>query len=108
MTKINHSLGVIAAAAVGVLAAVGMLMVIMLVVVEPAGAAFPGKNGKFAWVSTRDGNEEIYTMNAGTSREDRATLKRLTNSPAPDLDPAFSPDGSKIVFSTTERDGNQE
>lgn len=108
MAKTNQSLGTLATAAAGVLAAVGMLMAIMLVVGDPAGAAFPGKNGKIAFVSNRDGNEEIYTMNAGTSREDRATLKRLTNSPAPDLDPAFSPDGSKIVFSTTERDGNQE
>src|SRR5919112_4745685 len=57
--NLNHLGVALAAAAAGVLAAVGMLM-LMLVVVEPAGAAFPGQNGKIAFVS----NSEIFTVNA--------------------------------------------
>ena len=59
-------------------------------------------NGKIAFASDRDGNEEIYAMNAnGTGQT------RLTNNPATDDEPAFSPDGSKIAFHST-RDGNLE
>ncbi len=59
--------------------------------VNPAPPSYP--NGKVAFASNRDGNGEIYTMNAnGTG------LARLTNSPASTGDPAFSPDGSKVAF----------
>ena len=48
-------------AATVVLAAVGMLMLTILVVeAEPAEATFPGQNGKIAISSYRDGNFEIY------------------------------------------------
>src|SRR5262249_11110274 len=48
---------------------------------------------KIVFVSTRDGNEEIYTMNVNGSNQ-----TRLTNNIAFDYSPSFSPDGSKIVF----------
>ncbi len=57
MTRNNH-IGTLAAAT-GALLAVGMLMLIMLALVEPVGAAFPGTNGKIAFMSDRDGNEEV-------------------------------------------------
>jgi hypothetical protein len=38
-------------------------------------ATFPGENGKIAFTSTRDGNEEIYVMNA----YDGSNSTRLTN-----------------------------
>jgi TolB protein len=44
-------------------------------------------------MSERDGNKEIYVMNA-----DGTGQTRLTNKPAPDDCPAWSPDGSKIAF----------
>lgn len=50
-------------------------------------------NGKIAFTSERDGNQEIYVMN-----NDGTGQARLTNNPAIDYLPAFSPDGRKIAF----------
>ena len=68
----------------------------------PAQAAFPGHEGKIAFASNRDGNYEIYTMNA-----DGTGQTRLTNNAAFDVAPAWSADGTKIAFSS-DRDGNYE
>jgi Tol biopolymer transport system component len=57
---------------------------------------------KIAFVSDRDGNAEIYTMNA-----DGSGVMRLTNSPGRDDYPSWSPDASRIAFAS-ERDGNPE
>jgi Tol biopolymer transport system component len=54
---------------------------------------------KVAFVSTRDGNSEIYVMNA-----DGTNQTRLTNNPADDQNPSMSPDSTKIAF-TSNRDG---
>jgi len=50
----------------------------------------------------RDGNTEIYVMNADGSQPER-----LTNELASDFGPSWSPDGAQLVFSS-ERDGNFE
>jgi len=64
--------------------------------VEPvAHAQSPGAQGKIAFVSGRDGNGEIYVMNA-----DGTGVTRLTNDPANDIQPAWSPDGSRIAFAS--------
>ena len=57
-------------------------------------------NGKIVFVSNRDGNREIYTMDA-----DGTNQTNVSNDPADDYEPSFSPDGSQIVFTST-RDGN--
>ena len=65
---------------------------------------------KIAFVTDRDGNWDVYTMNP-----DGTGLKNLTKNPANDGHASaplsggisWSPDGSRIAFST-DRDGNQE
>ena len=57
---------------------------------------------RIAFVSKRDGNWEIYVMNA-----DGTAKTNLTNHPAFDSYPTWSPDGSKIAFySDREGDNN--
>jgi Tol biopolymer transport system component len=65
----------------------------------PAQAAFQGANGKIAFVSYRDGNPEIYAMNADGSGQ-----TRLTDSPFLDYLPDWSPDGARIAFGTNRDD----
>ena len=57
---------------------------------------------RIAFMSYRDGNFEIYVMNA-----DGSDQTNLTNNSAGDLNPDWSPDGSRITF-VSDRDGNWE
>ncbi len=67
-----------------------------LTAAPPAAAAFPGANGKIAFWTFRDGNAEVYSMNA-----DGTAQTNLTNNAAADYNPAWSPDGTKIAFRPT-------
>jgi TolB protein len=49
---------------------------------------------RIAFASNRDGDFDIYTMNAA----DGSNVTRITDHPAKDIDPAFAPDGRRIVF----------
>ena len=62
---------------------------------QSAFGTFPGENGKIAFVSDRDGNHEIYVMNADGSGQ-----TNISNNQAIDYQPSWSPDGSKIAFAT--------
>lgn len=53
--------------------------------------SYDGK--QIAFTSWRDGNAEIYVMNT-----DGSNVRRLTNHPAFDNYPVFSPDGTAIAF----------
>jgi Tol biopolymer transport system component/DNA-binding winged helix-turn-helix (wHTH) protein len=56
-------------------------------------------DGRIVYVSTLSGNQDIWVMNADGSGQ-----KQLTFDPAPDFDPAVSPDGRHVVFAS-ERSG---
>jgi Tol biopolymer transport system component len=58
----------------------------------PARAAFPGANGMIAFNTGRDGDQEIYVMNADGSGQ-----TRLTIDPRGDTEPVWSPDGLRIA-----------
>ena len=53
-----------------------------------------------AFTSDRDGNNEIYLMKA-----DGTLQTRITNNPAVDMWPEWSPDGQKITF-ISDRNGS--
>ena len=60
-------------------------------------AATPGDNGLIAFESTRNGSSAIYVKAA-----DGTGVRPLTSSPSAELDPAWSPDGGRIVYSGDE------
>ena len=76
-----------------VLAIVLMLSLTFLMVCVDAQA-------RIAFGSDRDGNSEIYVMDA-----DGKNMRRLTNNRVDDGSPSWSPDGKRIVFSS-QRDGH--
>ena len=55
-----------------------------------------------AFVSDRDGNNEIYVM-----RSDGSELQNLTNHEASDTAPSWSPEGARIAFVST-REGSDQ
>ena len=77
------------AAAVAVACAVALSAVS-----EKAEATFPGKNGRITYASYGGGKDsEIYTINS-----DGSGKTQLTHNDTDDIDPAYSPDGKKIVY----------
>ncbi|MFC2026090.1 DUF5050 domain-containing protein [Chloroflexota bacterium] len=59
-------------------------------------------SGRISFSSDRDGNNEIYVMNA-----DGTDQKRITNNARSDMEPSWSPDGSRITF-CSDHSGNSE
>jgi Tol biopolymer transport system component len=97
-------------AALGVTDANGALLVATgtgtsVTVLETGKIAFfsPPVNGwEVAFTSERDGNPEVYAASA-----DGSAVRRLTDNPALDGGPTWSPDGGRLAFHSA-RDGNLE
>jgi hypothetical protein len=89
--RLNHlRAALLAVAAAGLLAAVGLLVVILYA--QPAEATFPGKSGKIAY-SGYDGTDfEIYTIKSGGGGK-----VPVTDNNTNDYEPSYSPSGKKIV-----------
>jgi len=65
--------------------------------------AFSPDGARLAFVSQRDGNPEIYVMNA-----DGTGATRITNDPQADGRPSFTPDGQALVFQSSRTAGKQQ
>jgi hypothetical protein len=81
------------------------VLVVLLAVPAPAQAAFPGQNGRIAFVRPDPvvgGDNEIWTMNP-----DGSSQTKLTDNTVDDIQPTWSPDGKWIAFAS-KRDGNYE
>ncbi len=63
--------------------------------------ALASYTGRIVFTSVRDGNLEIYVMDA-----DGGNQENLTNHPAYDYNPDWSPDGTKIAF-VSDRNGDR-
>src|SRR5215216_1601250 len=87
-----------------VLGIAATMVAAMLAVHEPAQAAYPGQNGRIAYVShLPSGLHEIYTMKPnGTDR------KQLTDDSVYDTSPTYSPSGTKIAFASVREGGVSE
>ena len=64
--------------------------------------AWSSDGTRIVFESNRDGNNEVYAMNANGSG-----TANLTNNAASDRAPAWSPDGARVAF-VSYRDGNNE
>ncbi len=58
-------------------------------------ASFAHGGTSIAFISSKDGNQEIYTVDA-----DGTNLRRLTNTPAQEDSPEWTPDGKQIVYAS--------
>jgi uncharacterized protein YjdB len=65
--------------------------------------AFSPDGSRIAFVSLRDGNAEVYVMNA-----DGTGATRVTNDPQTDGHPSFTPDGQTVVFHSSRTAGKQQ
>jgi Tol biopolymer transport system component len=72
----------------------GIVLCLLVLVVGVAGEDHSQQSGRVLFSSQRDGDYDIFVMNADGSGQ-----TNLTNNSGQDFDPAWSPDGTKIAFS---------
>jgi TolB protein len=69
------------------------LAIYLLIQMHIANTGYAAPPAKIAFTSTRGGNFEIYTMDSNGANQ-----LRLTDDPAYDVEPSWSPDGDRIAF----------
>ena len=79
-----------------------VLIVLLLISSGSSLAAQSGDQGQIVFSADISGDFDIYRMDVASG-----DLRQLTDDPATDLNPVWSPDGQQIVFQS-DRDGNQE
>ena len=67
-----------------------------------AGHGYASRRTKIAFISFRDGNEEIYVMDG-----DGRNRRRVTVNPARDVLPTWAPNGAKIAFVSNRNNENE-
>jgi len=67
------------------------------------GASWSPNSSQIALTLSKDGNPEIYIINAS----DGSVVRRITNDKSIDTSPAWSPDGSQIAFVSDRNGGPQ-
>ena len=87
-----------------VMAALVAGILVLMTLLEPAEAAFPGANGRIAFASNRTGNFEIFRMDSDGDSPINLTLTPATD----DRRASYSANGKKIVFDSGDLSNNQE
>jgi Tol biopolymer transport system component len=88
--RLNHLRAALLAAAAGLLAAAGLVVVLYA---QPAEANYPGTNGKIHY--SGDGQDfEIYSIDP-----DGGSNVRVTQNQSGNWEPAYSPTGKKVAYS---------
>src|SRR5262245_40755970 len=70
---------------------------LLVLTVAPVQATESAPHGRIVFAATRtnDGNSDIFSTDFGGE-----AMVNLTNDPAPDRSPSWSPDGRQIVFAS--------
>src|SRR5215218_2116983 len=90
--RLNHlRAALLAVAAAGLLAAVGL---VVFLYAQPAEANYPGKPGKIAYAGGDGTNLAIYAIKPNGRGKRPLTVKGVNN-----RDPAYSPNGRRIAYS---------
>lgn len=102
----RRSIGLGRNALKGILSAIFVTSLLAAATLPFASATFPGKNGKIAFASDRDGNYEIYVMNSDGNGQ-----TRLTNNSAVDFLPDWGPQPiapkqASIIVESVDQSGN--